>query len=85
MSQDYDKLILDKLNYNSYLKIPQLLELQQEVSEPAHHDEMFFIIIHQAAELWFKEMLHETGLLVESFRQGSISRALKIRASQFSI
>ena len=68
---------LEKLNYSSYLKVPELLSLQQEISQPAHHDEMFFIIIHQAAELWFKEMLHETEALIQALRANSISRALK--------
>ena len=49
-----------ELNYNSYLKIPELLSLQQQKTNPPHHDEMFFIIIHQAMELWFKLLLHET-------------------------
>lgn len=47
------------LTYNTYLKIPELLALQHPQSKPAHHDEMLFIIIHQAYELWFKLMLHE--------------------------
>ncbi len=77
-SSEYDKLVLEELNYNSYLRVPQLLELQRPQSEPEHHDEMFFIIIHQSFELWFKEMLHETGLMVEYFRAGQVSRALKV-------
>lgn len=71
-------LKLEKLNYNSYLKVFPLLSLQHELSEPPHHDEMFFIIIHQAAELWFKEMLHETEALIKAYRENSISRALKV-------
>lgn len=71
-------LKLEKLNYNSYLKVPELLGLQNLLSKPPHHDEMFFIIIHQAAELWFKLMLHETEALIEAFRTPSISRALKV-------
>ncbi|MDJ0841380.1 MAG: tryptophan 2,3-dioxygenase family protein [Acidobacteriota bacterium] len=74
---NYNDLVLKELNYNSYLKLPELLSLQEEISQPKHHDEMFFIIIHQAAELWFKLMLHETETLVESFRDGMVSRALK--------
>ncbi len=74
---DYKNLELKELNYNSYLKVPELLSLQQLLSDPAHHDEMFFIIIHQAAELWFKLMRHETAALVEEFRSGSVSRPLK--------
>ncbi len=74
---DYEGLKLEELNYGSYLKVEELLSLQREISDPPHHDEMFFLIIHQAAELWFKLILHETGTLVDSLRQGSVSRGLK--------
>ncbi len=47
------------LSYGSYLKIDELLALQQPLSRPAHHDEMLFIVIHQVYELWFKQLLHE--------------------------
>ncbi|MFQ5750307.1 MAG: tryptophan 2,3-dioxygenase family protein, partial [Planctomycetota bacterium] len=75
---DYSRLVLKELNYNSYLKIPELLDLQCPISDPPHHDEMFFIIIHQSFELWFKEILHETDLLLAFFREGRISRVLKV-------
>lgn len=75
---EYDRLVLEELNYGSYLQVDALLRLQRPRSEPAHHDEMFFIIIHQSFELWFKEMLHETDLMVASLRAGSVSRALKV-------
>ena len=78
MPGEYDRLKFEKLNYNSYLKVPELLSLQHLISDGPHHDEMFFIIIHQASELWFKSLLHETGLLVSAFREGSVSRALKV-------
>ena len=45
--------------YGSYLKIDELLALQQPRSSGPEHDEMLFIIIHQVYELWFKELLHE--------------------------
>lgn len=48
-----------KLTYNNYLKIDELLDLQQLQSKPEEHDEMLFIIIHQTYELWFKQVLHE--------------------------
>lgn len=67
-----------ELNYNSYLKIPELLGLQDELAKPKHHDELFFIIIHQAMELWFKLLLHETELLRQALDQDSVSRALKV-------
>src|SRR5919198_4258628 len=47
------------LTYSSYLKIDELLELQQPRSIGPEHDEMLFIVIHQVYELWFKELLHE--------------------------
>ncbi len=47
------------LTYNDYLKVPELLQLQTPQSDPPHHDEMLFIVIHQAYELWFKLIIHE--------------------------
>ena len=51
-----------KVTYGTYLKVPELLSLQHRRSEPPHHDEMLFIIIHQVHELWFKQLLHELDL-----------------------
>src|SRR6266536_294003 len=45
--------------YANYLKLDELLSLQQPVSAGPEHDEMLFIVIHQVYELWFKELLHE--------------------------
>ncbi|GAC1405316.1 MAG: tryptophan 2,3-dioxygenase [Pyrinomonadaceae bacterium] len=47
------------LSYNKYLRVPELIDLQTCLSTPAHHDELLFITIHQAYELWFKQILHE--------------------------
>jgi tryptophan 2,3-dioxygenase len=47
------------VTYASYLKIDELLSLQQPRSRGPEHDEMLFIVIHQVYELWFKELLHE--------------------------
>ena len=49
----------DQLTYSSYLKVPELLTLQHPQSQPEHHDELLFIIVHQTYELWFKELLHD--------------------------
>ena len=46
------------ITYISYLKVDELLSLQQPESD-GEHDEMLFIVIHQTYELWFKQMLHE--------------------------
>ena len=53
-----------RLSYGSYLKVDGLLSLQQPLSQPEHHDEMLFIIIHQVYELWFKQLLHELDAAV---------------------
>ncbi|MEM9131512.1 MAG: tryptophan 2,3-dioxygenase family protein [Actinomycetota bacterium] len=53
------------LTYQEYLRIEDLLSLQQPRSTPAEHDETLFIIIHQVYELWFKEVLHELDELVD--------------------
>jgi tryptophan 2,3-dioxygenase len=44
------------VTYSSYLRIAELLALQQE---PRAHDELLFVVIHQSHELWFKLALHE--------------------------
>jgi tryptophan 2,3-dioxygenase len=48
-----------RLSYGSYLKVPELLDLQVLLSDPPGHDELLFIVVHQAYELWFKQMLFE--------------------------
>ena len=47
------------VTYASYLRIDDLLSLQQPRSPGPEHDELLFIVIHQVYELWFKELLHE--------------------------
>jgi tryptophan 2,3-dioxygenase len=51
-----------EFTYGDYLKVPELLELQQLRSD-AEHDEMLFIVVHQVYELWFKQILHELDRL----------------------
>ena len=65
-----------EMTYNDYLKVPELLSLQQRQSEPPHHDEMLFIIIHQTYELWFKQILHEIRGTVAALRAGEPWRAM---------
>jgi tryptophan 2,3-dioxygenase len=48
-----------RLSYGSYLRLPQLLAQQVPEADPPAHDELLFITIHQAYELWFKQLLHE--------------------------
>jgi len=58
----------DQLTYSSYLKVPELLELQTPQSKPEHHDELLFIIVHQTYELWFKELLHDLDAVVANLQ-----------------
>jgi tryptophan 2,3-dioxygenase len=51
--------------YASYLKIDELLSLQQPRSAGPEHDETLFIVIHQVYELWFKELLHELDRVIQ--------------------
>jgi tryptophan 2,3-dioxygenase len=53
------------LSYPSYLRLEELLSLQTPQSLPEHPDELLFIIVHQASELWFKLILHELSILVQ--------------------
>ena len=48
-----------RLSYGSYLRIGELLSQQVPESEPPAHDELLFITVHQAYELWFKVLLYE--------------------------
>ena len=63
------------LNYNSYLMVEQLKKLQICQSEPAHHDEPLFIIIHQTYELWFKLIIHELDLVLDLMRKDKVRKA----------
>jgi tryptophan 2,3-dioxygenase len=63
------------LSYNKYLKVYDLLKLQQPLSEPTSHDELLFIIIHQTYELWFKQILHEIDATIKWLDEGRTFRA----------
>ena len=54
----------DELTYSSYLALDELLRLQRPRSKPEHPDELLFIIVHQASELWFKLIMHELEGLI---------------------
>jgi tryptophan 2,3-dioxygenase len=68
------------LSYNKYLRVQDLINLQDLLSSPAHHDELLFITVHQAYELWFKQILHEldaTIVFLEEDRVPAATRAVK--------
>lgn len=66
------------LTYTDYLEVDELLTLQTPRSEPAEHDEMLFIIIHQTYELWFKQILHEAGFLIQRLDADDLTRSYHV-------
>ena len=63
------------VTYASYLKLDELLSLQQPRPGELEHDETLFVIIHQVYELWFKEVLHELDHLQRLLRAGDATLA----------
>src|SRR5882757_10389858 len=58
----------DEVHYHDYLQLDKILNAQALESEKHHlvaHDEMLFIVIHQAYELWFKQLHHEADSVVQ--------------------
>lgn len=66
------------VSYISYLKVDELLTLQQPLSDGPEHDELLFITIHQVYELWFKQILHEVQATQKSLTLGDTHRSLAL-------
>src|SRR5438270_770345 len=64
------------LTYSTYLHLDQLLQLQEPRSTPPEHDEMLFIVSHQAYELWFKLQLHELDKIKRDFTANHLYGAI---------
>jgi tryptophan 2,3-dioxygenase len=75
MPNDYGKN--NPLSYNKYLRVAELIDLQTCLSTPAHHDELLFITVHQAYELWFKQILHEIDAAIISMKEDRIAEAVQ--------
>jgi tryptophan 2,3-dioxygenase len=61
--------------YPDYLQLEKILGAQEPESRKhgaEAHDEMLFIIVHQAYELWFKQVLHEVGSVIGMFGDGHV-------------
>jgi tryptophan 2,3-dioxygenase len=63
------------LSYGAYLRLETLLDCQHLESakhgDPVH-DELLFIVVHQAYELWFKQILHELDAVCRIFARSSV-------------
>ena len=75
MSNDYGSD--PPLSYNKYLRVPELIGLQDCLSDPQHHDELLFITIHQAYELWFKQILHEIDAAISLMNEDRLAAAAR--------
>lgn len=61
------------MTYGSYLALDKILDAQDPRTDA--HEELLFIIVHQAHELWFKQILAEFTLLRRSLVDGDTARA----------
>jgi len=67
---------MDAVHYHDYLQLDKILDAQHPESNKHNasaHDEMLFIIIHQAYELWFKQLHHEADSIVEIMRKPALN------------
>ena len=69
----------DRLTYEKYLSLDTVLNAQHSVS--TQHDEMLFIIIHQASELWLKLAGHELEAARRNVRDNDFRHAFKVIAT----
>jgi tryptophan 2,3-dioxygenase len=67
-----------QLTYGRYLQLDRLLACQEGVSDS--HDELLFIVIHQAMELWLKVMVHELHAARSRVAEGDLRPAFKMLA-----
>lgn len=70
----------DRLSYGRYLRLDQLLSAQQPLSQPAHHDEMLFVVQHQVSELWLKLIIHELKAALVHLQADRLGPVQKILA-----
>lgn len=66
---------MNNVHYGDYLQLDKILNAQSPESnkqQPAH-DEMLFIVIHQAYELWFKQLLYEVGSVNDIMQKPSLN------------
>ena len=68
----------DRMTYGKYLSLSDILNAQELLSD--EHDEMLFIIIHQASELWLKLAGHELEAAIRNVRADDHRQAFKVIA-----
>ncbi|MDJ0709036.1 MAG: tryptophan 2,3-dioxygenase family protein [Woeseiaceae bacterium] len=68
----------NRLTYGKYLHLDEVLNAQHPLSD--QHDEMLFIIIHQASELWLKLAGHEVEAAIRNVAEHDFRHAFKVIA-----
>lgn len=68
----------DAMSYGDYLDLDRLLDCQNPQSE--QHDEVLFIVIHQATELWMKLTIHELKAALAQIVADDLGPAFKMLA-----
>ena len=76
------------VHYKNYLDLKRLLNAQHlrsaELNDEPAHEEMLFIIVHQAYELWFKQIIHELTSIIDLFQKDKIDeRNIGVAVSLF--
>jgi tryptophan 2,3-dioxygenase len=66
----------EDMSYGDYLCLDKILSAQQPQSE--QHDEMLFVIIHQASELWLKLAGHELSAAIKHIKERNFGQAFKV-------
>lgn len=66
----------EDMSYGDYLSLDKILSAQQPLSN--QHDEMLFVIIHQASELWLKLAGHELSAAIVNVKEGDFGHAFKV-------
>ena len=65
-------------DYERYVRVPELLELQKPVELLAHPEERLFQTTHQAAELWLHHIDYEIGRIVEALGADQVDLAAEL-------
>jgi len=75
--KDLDGIHWDQdISYGSYLSLDKLLDCQQLRS--GAHDEMMFMVIHQASELWMKLCIHEISAAMREMQNDNLGAVFKM-------
>lgn len=70
----------NRMDYAGYLHLERVLNAQEPLSDPNHHDEMLFIIQHQTSELWMKLVIHELRAAIDYVQRDELGPCFKILA-----